>query len=170
MINATLSGEKIHSNSEEAFSLYEKSCFGEKKENKIVYSLIESLFLVSAEKITVHFNSKPLNFEKLLSKTKKIDKKIETKFLVYSDLRKKGYIPKAALKYGADLRVYDKGIRPGQDHAKWILFAVNETHNINWQEFAAKNRIAHSTKKNLLIALIDQERDITYYQVSWFRP
>ena len=69
MINATLSGEKIHSNSEEAFSLYEKSCFGEKKENKIVYSLIESLFLVSAEKITVHFNSKPLNFEKLLSKT-----------------------------------------------------------------------------------------------------
>ena len=45
MITAYLSGERIASGGEEAFSLYEKSRFGEKKKSKVEYSLAEALFL-----------------------------------------------------------------------------------------------------------------------------
>jgi tRNA-intron endonuclease len=170
MITAYFSGDKISSNSEEAFSLYEKSCFGEKREDRIEYALFEALFLVQEKKMQIFFGKKTPQFSDLIKKLKKIDKKLETKFVVYSDLRKKGYIVKTALKFGAEFRVYEKGIRPGQDHARWVLYTSREHDILSWHDFAAKNRIAHSTKKNLLIAVVDEEGDVSYYEVSWLRP
>ena len=51
MIEAQFSGQKISSNSEDAFMLFEKSRFGEKLSNKIEYSLVEALFLLKEEKL-----------------------------------------------------------------------------------------------------------------------
>src|SRR3989338_3016897 len=115
MIQAVLSNEKIYSNSIESFSLFEKSRFGEKKDSKIEYSFVEALFLVQEEKLSVLLNSKLLEFDSLLKKISRIDKKIQTKLTIFSDLRKRGYIVKTALKFGADFRVYEKGIKPGED-------------------------------------------------------
>jgi len=170
MISAHLTGDKIISTNEEAFSLCEKSCFGEKKNSKIEYSAIEALFLVQQDKMTIFSNKKTISFDKLIKKVKKFDRKIETKLAVYSDLRKRGYIVKSALKFGAEFRVYEKGIKPGDNHARWILYTVKEHEAMNWHDFAAKNRIAHSTKKNLLIAIVDDESDVSYYEITWLRP
>tara|TARA_Y100000310_G_C20661224_1_gene804903 strand:- start:475 stop:987 length:513 start_codon:yes stop_codon:yes gene_type:complete len=170
MIQAIFSGEKISSNSPQAFSLYEKSRFGEKKGKKVEYSLVETLLLFQEDKLQVISNNKPLSESNLLKKLKRLDKKIETKLTVFSDLRKKGYVVKTALKFGAEFRVYNKGVRPGEDHAKWILFTTKESDKLEWHDFSAKNRIAHSTKKKLLLAIVDQESDVTYYEVSWLKP
>ncbi len=171
MIQAIFSGEKITSTSSEAFTLHEKSCFGEKKQNKIEYALVEALFLVQENKMQLFAQSgKQLSQEQFLKKIKLLDKKIETKLIAFSDLRKRGYIVKTALKFGAEFRVYDKGDKPGKNHAKWLLFTAKEHDSLPLHEFAAKNRIAHSTKKLLLIAIIDEESDVTYYEVSWLRP
>jgi tRNA-intron endonuclease len=113
---------------------------------------------------------KTLPFDDILKKLKKQDKKIEVKFAVFRDLRKKGYILKTALKFGADFRVYTKGVKPGEDHARWVLFCVRESDALNWHDFAAKNRIAHSVKKNLLIAIVDEESDVSYYEIAWLKP
>ena len=91
------------------------------------------------------------------------------KYCVFKDLREKGYIVKTALKYGAEFMVYDKGIKPGEDHSKWILFPVFETNTLTWQEFAAKNRVAHSTKKNLLMGIVDEKNEVTYYEIQWIK-
>lgn len=170
MIQAKFSGNRIYSTSEEAFSLCEKSSFGEKKANKIEYALVEALFLVEENKMNIFSNSKIIEIETLLKKIRKIDKKIDTKLIVFSDLRKKGYIIKTALKFGAEFRVYDKGKKPGQSHARWILYTAKENDSLNWHDFAAKNRIAHSTNKSLLLAIVDEEFDVSYYQVSWQKP
>ncbi|MBU1252016.1 MAG: tRNA-intron lyase, partial [Nanoarchaeota archaeon] len=37
-------------------------------------------------------------------------------------------------------------------------------------DFSAKNRVAHSTKKNLLLAIVDEEGDVSYYEVRWVKP
>ncbi len=170
MITAYFSGDKITSTSDEAFSLFERSRFGEKLKGKIEYSFVESLFLVSEEKMELFLGSKKVSEEELLKKIKKADKKIETKYAVFSDLRGKGYIVKTALKFGAEFRVYEKGVKPGDDHAKWILYTTRENENMSWHDFSAKNRVAHSTKKNLLIGIVDEEGDVTYYEVKWERP
>ncbi|MDP3918703.1 MAG: tRNA-intron lyase, partial [Nanoarchaeota archaeon] len=77
---------------------------------------------------------------------------------------------KTALKFGADFRVYDRGIKPGEEHAKWVMYPIPETSTCSWYEFAAKNRVAHSTRKRLLIAIVDEEGDVTYYEIKWTRP
>ncbi len=170
MIQAKFSGTRIYSSSEEAFSLFEKSCLGEKKSGKIEYALVEAIFLLSENKMQVFSGKKALNEEQLIKKLKKIDKKIEIKYIVFADLRKKGYIVKTALKFGAEFRVYNKGYKPGESHAKWILYSAKEHDSINWHDFAAKNRIAHSTNKSLLIGIVDEESDVSYYEVSWLKP
>ena len=169
MINTHLIGDKLVSTSPEAFSLYEKSFFGEKKNNKIEYSSMEALFLIQERKMTVISKKKEFTQEEMIRKFKKNDKKIETKLIVFSDLRKKGYIIKSALKFGAEFRVYEKGYTPNEEHAKWLLYTTKEHDQLTWHDFAAKNRVANSTKKALLIAVVDDEADVSYYECSWIR-
>src|SRR3989338_9184714 len=169
-ITAHLTGEIISSNSSDARSLYGKSCFGEPVGEKIQYSLSESMFLVEKNRMEIFSGKKKLAKQELTNKFRKIDKRFQIKYIVFCDLREKGYIVKTALKFGADFRVYDKGNRPGREHAKWIVFADHESRRPTWQDFSAKNRVAHSTKKKLLLAIVDEENDITYYEVGWLKP
>ncbi len=169
-VKAVLAGENVFSNTQEAMHLYGASRFGELVEGKIHYSLSEALYLAEKRRMHVYAGKRKLSFESLFQKAKELDKKIQTKYLVFRDLRNRGYIVKTALKFGADFRVYEKGVSPGEDHAKWVLYPVHESQVLTWHEFAAKNRVAHSTKKNLLIGIVDDEGDVTYYEISWVRP
>ncbi|OGJ12860.1 tRNA-intron lyase [Candidatus Pacearchaeota archaeon RBG_19FT_COMBO_34_9] len=169
-IKAYITGEIISSTNSDAYSLYEKSHFGEPKDDKIQYSLAEALFLLEKEKIEIFSGNKKLSKKDFMEKCRKIDKKIQIKYPVFRDLRERGYVVKTALKFGADFRIYEKGAKPGERHAKWIVFCEHESKRMTWHEFSAKNRVAHSTKKNLLLAIVDEEGDISYYEVRWIKP
>jgi len=169
-VKAVLLGNKVSSNSDEAVKLFEKSRLGEKDSDKIVYMLEEAFFLLETEKMEIISSSnKALKKDDVLKKLIRADKKFLVKYAVFRDLRKKGFVVKSALKFGADFRVYEKGQKIGGGHSKWICFASDENNNMRWQEFSSMNRVAHSTKKNLLIGIVDQENDISYYEVSWKR-
>jgi len=168
-IKATLISEKVTSNTAEAHNLFTSSRFGEKLGDKILYSLSEALYLVQDKKMDIYnYQDKKLTQNEILKKFQRIDKKFKTKHLVFKDLRKNGYIVKTALKFGAEFRVYEKGSKI-KSHSKWICFPVSENKQLTWQEFSAKNRVAHSTKKNLLIAVVDDEGAVSYYEVKWTR-
>jgi len=169
-IQAHITGETISSNSAEAFTLHKKSHFGEPVGEKIQYSLSEALFLVEKKKMEVFRGNKKISFRELIKKAQSADKRINVKYSVFSDLRERGYLVKTALKFGADFRVYEKGAKPGKKHAKWIVFADHESKKLTWHEFSAKNRVAHSTKKKLLLAIVDDEGDVSYWEVNWIRP
>ncbi|HLC87063.1 MAG TPA: tRNA-intron lyase [Candidatus Nanoarchaeia archaeon] len=169
-IKAYLIGNIIQSNQPEAIQLCKKSAFGEQIEDKIQYTLSETYFLVEKNKLSVISGNKELAKTDLIKKFQRIDKKFNIKYPVFKDLREKGYVVKTALKFGADFRVYEKGAKPGKKHAKWIVFTEYESKKTSWHEFSAKNRVAHSTHKNLLLAILDEEGDITYYEVRWIKP
>ena len=118
----------------------------------------------------VYSGKKLLDFDKLFNKIRKVEPNLLVRYTVFKDLRSRGYIVKTALKFGADFRVYSKGIKPGEDHAKWVVYPVHEGNELTWYEFSAKNRVAHSTRKNLLIGIVDDELDVTYYSIAWTRP
>jgi len=168
-IKVHLIGQTVSTNENVAISLNKKSNFGEKVGEKIQYTLPETLYLLENKKIEVYFKDKKVSKSDLIKKFQSIDKKFSIKYPVFKDLRKKGYIVKTALKFGADFRVYDKGKKPGKSHAKWIVFVEHESKKLSWQDFSAKNRVAHSTKKNLLIGIVDEESSISYYECSWIR-
>jgi tRNA-intron endonuclease, archaea type len=168
---AQLSKERIMSSTDEARSLYDKSRFGEIKENKVQYSLSEGIYLLEKGKIILkNLRNQNIDLDLAIKKATKLEPNFWIRYVVFRDMRDRGYIVKTALKFGADFRVYDRGIKPGEDHAKWILYPVHESSVLTWYEFAAKNRVAHSTRKRLLLGIVDGENDVTYYSVNWTRP
>lgn len=170
IVKAALIGGTIISNTIAAHTLYQSSRFGEIVDKKIKYSPYEALYLLEKSKLALTENKKKITLGKLLEKITETDKKAPIKYVVFRDMRNRGYIIKTALKFGAEFRVYNKGVKPGEDHAKWILYPVSESSELTWHEFSAKNRVAHSTKKNLLIAIVDEENDVTYYEIKWIKP
>ena len=169
-IIAHLIGNTLTTNSKQAYSYCKQSSFGEHIEDKIKYTLSEGLFLVHNEKMDIYQNNKLLTADQLIQKFTKADKKFLIKYAVFKDLRIKGYVIKTALKFGAEFRAYEKGKKPGKEHSKWIIFTDHENNKTTWHEFAAKNRVAHSTNKNVLLAIVDEENQITYYEIKWTKP
>lgn len=172
-VTATLTGSTaLTEDSDTARDFYNESAFGKIMEDKKVQlSLHEALYLFERDKLIVKSSAgHKLSFKGFLRKAKKVEPNFWTRYCVFKDLRKRGYVVKTALKFGADFRVYDRGIKPGEDHARWVVYPVHESENLTWYEFAAKNRVAHSTKKRLLIGIVDAESDVTYYEIKWMRP
>ncbi len=168
-----LSGEKVLTeSSDEAREFYNQSRFGTLNESgKVELSLLEALYLMEKGRLIVKADTgRRLTFENFLKLARQMEPNFWIRYCVFKDMRNRGYIIKTALKFGADFRVYDRGIKPGEDHAKWIVFPVHEASVFSWHEFSAKNRVAHSTKKRLLIGCVDDEGDVTYWEIKWMRP
>ena len=173
MIKAIFSNQVILTeNSNEARELYLQSRYGTLlEEGRVQLSIHEALFLLEKERLEVmDGRKKSLTKEEFIKKVKKSEPNFMIRHAVFKDIRNRGYIIKTALKFGADFRVYDRGVKPGEDHARWVVYPVHEGSTLTWYEFAAKNRVAHSTKKRLMLGVVDDEGDVTYWEVKWTRP
>lgn len=172
-IKAIFSNERIVTeNSNEARELYNQSRFGSILDNgQVQLSLHEALYLMEKARIEItDYRKKELTFQEYFKRANKIEPNFWVRYAVFKDMRMRGYIVKTALKFGADFRIYDRGVKPGEDHARWVVYPVHEGTTLTWYEFAAKNRVAHSTKKRLMLAVVDDESDVTYWEVKWVRP
>lgn len=166
-ISATLLKNQITSNSAEAHMLNKKSKFGNPLNQKILFSHHEAFYLLEQDKMQIEdFRGNIISKDDVLKKFTNLNKNFATSYPAFKDLREKGYIVKTALKFGAEFRIYEKN----STHSKWICYTTRETSPIKWQDFAAKNRVAHSTNKNLLIAIVDDENCVTYYEIKWIKP
>lgn len=173
LVKSILAGERVLTeSSDEAREFYNQSRLGTLKEDgKVELSLLEGLFLMEKGKLGVRSEAgRGVSFESYVKKARKVEPNFWIRYCVFKDMRNRGYIVKTALKFGADFRVYDRGVKPGEDHARWIIYPVHEGDTLTWYEFAAKNRVAHSTKKRLLMGIVDDEGDVTYYEIKWMRP
>jgi len=176
VIRGHMVGDKvvIKDDFQSALEYYDRGCFGEihgVKDKQLELSLVEALYLLERKKLKlIDLRGHTLRFEQVLAKAQRVEANFWTRWRVYRDFRTRGYVLKTALKFGADFRVYRRGMKPGEDHAKWVLFCVSETGKESWREFSAKMRVAHSTRKTLLIGCVDDEGDVTYWEVRWRKP
>ena len=158
---------KLFSNSQKAFSLAETKKIGEKNKGIVNYSAYEALYLVSmnlAEIVKTGRIVEKSNAEKTSSG---LDKGLHLKYVVYEKLRKRGFVPKSALKFGCDFRVYEKN---GIDkHARWLVIVVKESERLDLKELSARVRVSHSTAKKLLIAIVDSEESVSFYETDYIK-
>lgn len=152
--------------------LYDRSNYGVKREDRTIeLSLVEARHLLALGKLlVVDRRGAQLDLEAFARRASRTDSRFAVRASVYSALRSRGYILKTALKYGADFRVYEKGVVPGEDHSTWLLYACSEHERLSMTEYVARNRVAHSTRKKLLLGIVDAEGSVTFYENSWVRP
>ena len=104
--------------------------FGEGKKHGLLLRDYEALYLIYSSKLNVIKDKKKLSFNDVLHTALLRDENAWTKFLIYRDIRTRGYVAKEGFGFGADFRVYDKG-NFGSKAAKYIVFAMNEGNEIN---------------------------------------
>lgn len=160
-----IQSDLIFSNSNKAFSIQDSKNLGEKVNNKIIYSEFEAFYLFELNQIQIIKSNKELSENQIIKEFSKKDKEFIMKYSVFKALRKKGYLVKTGSKFGAEFRVYDKQI----SHAKWLVFPIKQSIKLDLHELIAKSRIAHSTAKKLLLAIVDKENSVIFYEIDWLK-
>jgi tRNA-intron endonuclease len=167
-MNSELSGNVVIIKDKKGTKLHEKSYYGNMGEEGLQISLIEALYLAEKEKINILRNGKKVKLEEMFQIIRNED--LFPKYLVFKDLRNRGYIVKTGFKYGSEFRLYERGKSPGNGHSDYLVKVVSEDHEITVSDFSSYVRVAHGVNKKLLFAVVDEENDITYYDVEWTRP
>jgi len=130
-------------------------------------SIIEAYYLLSNEKITISDvkSNKELSIEEFFEIGKEIHDKFEEKYIIYKDLREKGYVPRPGLKFGADFVCYKKG--PGLEHSPFIVHVLPHDSKISAIDMVRAGRLATSVRKKFVIA---NPLTSSYYFFEWFKP
>jgi tRNA-intron endonuclease len=142
-----------------------KNGFGEKEGQKIVFTSCEGLYLCEAGKIEVHWKGNVLSFNELMNKIYERDKNILTKFLVYRDLRTRGFVVKEGFGFGIDFRVYDRGDY-GKKASKYVISTLNEGNDYAFDKVFQDIKEIKKMGKESIIAVVDRRGEIIYYQLS----
>ena len=164
---STLKQKKAIISGPDADKVHQQGTFGELEEGKLVLSDAEILFLLEREKILLHDESgRLLAFPEAVALLSKNDHEMWVRYLLYSDLRRRGYIVK--LGYGPKLeyRVYRRGAIVGKEPAKYLVYGLVEGKTIGISELTSISNSAKLSKKDLILAVIDRQGEIAYYDTS----
>lgn len=130
-------------------------------------SIIEAYYLLEEEKITIFDvkSNKYLSPKEFYEIGITIHHRFKEKFIIYKDLREKGYVPRPGLKFGADFVVYKKG--PGLEHSPFIVHVLPHDSKITAIDMVRAGRLATSVRKKFVIA---NPLTKSYYFFEWFKP
>ena len=157
-------------------ALHHEGHFGKVINGKLELSLVEALYLLKKKWIRLRADKKTLDFDSLFKLACKIDKRLPFRYRVYEDLRNRGFVVKTGFKYGCDFRVYERGVKPKRgpktprEHTKWVVFCVPEIYTCSFHELARAVRLAQNIRARMLWAVVDEEGDVTYYEVVRIVP
>jgi len=139
--------------------------YGEESKNKFFLKSFESLYLLYCNKLKLKKTNKIIDFDTLIQISKKYDETILTKFLIYRDLRTRGYIVKDGFGFGSDFRVYERG-HFGEKGAKYVIFGLNEGTQEKIGNLQKKIEQITQMGKEPIIAVIERRGEIIYYKIS----
>ena len=143
----------------------EQKGYGEFEKNKFYLKSFESLYLLYTGTLTLLKGKKKVDFDSLMQICKKNDEGILTKFLVYRDLRTRGYTVKDGFGFGSDFRVYSKGDF-GEKGAKFLVFGLSEGKQEKIGKFQKKIEEIIKMGKEPIIAVIERRGEIIYYKIT----
>jgi tRNA-intron endonuclease len=141
--------------------------YGDKEDKDYFLATYEALYLLYLNKLVIT-NGSIDNFGSLLKQALKYDKEIVTKFLVYRDLRSRGYVVKEGFGFGADFRVYERGGYE-KKRARFVVFCINEGLNVKVGDLSKSVREIETMGKNAIAAVVERRGEVIYYKLTNMR-
>ncbi len=156
---------------------YNTSSIGEIEQNDLgqkilVLTPVEVLLLCERKRVLIwednDKNKSLFDFESLLTYFSQIDDRLWHKYIIYSDLRKRGYIVRTGYGEGIDFTLYKRGADFKNDTAKFLIYPVFEGQPIELRDLDKMSRVALSSRKDLIVATVDRLSKPIYYSVKKF--
>lgn len=143
------------------------------KQDILVFDAVEILLLCERNRILLwednDKNKELHNFESLLIYFTQFDDRLWHKYIIYMDLRKRGYLVRTGYGDGIEFRVYKRGADFEKDTAKYLIYPVFEGAPIELRDLDKMSRVAMGSRKDLIVATVDRLSKPIYYSVKKFQ-
>ena len=139
-------------------TLYEQSGYGRPGREGISLSPVEALYLVHRGRIEITGES----FESLLDRFTSEGHFLRA-YLVYRDLRERGYVVQTG---PHDFRVFRRGQKPGSGQSQYMVRVLSERDPIEFGRLVSEATSTANMRKSHLLAVVDDEDELTYYEVK----
>jgi tRNA-intron endonuclease len=140
--------------------------YGVVEDEEFQLALHEALYLL--DKGTLEVEDKrggKIGFQRLLKDYESVDENAWAKYLVYRDLRSRGYVVREGFGLGVDFRLYERG-EYSKDAAKFLILSIQEGKPISLEGLTSVLKQCQSLKKDLILAVMNRRGEIVYYSVS----
>lgn len=166
-IEAILSEKEIIVSTPSDVDVLSSRGYGVVENGKLKLSSYEALFLLGKGLVEVRLekSKKELGFQEVLQCFEALDKNVWVKYLIYRDLRSRGYVVRDGFGFGVDFRLYKRG-EYGKDIAEYIVYGIQEGKPVSMQELARVLKFAQSAKKKLVLAVLNRRGEVVYYSLS----
>lgn len=146
----------------------EQRGYGEMRHDKFFLKPFESLYFLFYKKLSLTKGKKKISFDEMVQICSDFDKDALTKFLIYRDLRVRGYAVKDGFGFGSDFRVYERG-QFGEKGAKYLVFGLTEGKQEKIGQL--QKNIEEITKmgKEPILAVVERRGEVIYYKLSLVR-
>ncbi len=139
--------------------------YGELEKEKLFLKQFETLYLLYANRFILKKGKKQIDFDTFMGICQKTDSDVLTKFLIYRDLRNRGYVVKDGFGFGSDFRVYERG-HYGEKGAKFLIFGMNEGQQEKMGTLQKKIEDITQMGKEPIIAVIERRGEVIYYKIN----
>jgi tRNA-intron endonuclease len=140
--------------------------YGTSEDEAFTLAFYEALYLADKELLEVKdAKGKKVDFQSLLQRYEKANENAWVNYLVYRDLRSRGYVVREGFGAGTDFRMYERGAY-GKDTASYLVLGTQEGKPLPIDELAKALRHCQSQKKELILAVMNRRGEVVYYSVS----
>ena len=147
----------------EAKVFYDQNGYGRvEKTGNIRLAVVEALYLIARGKIQIDGWS----FDSLLPESAASPGFLR-KFIVYRDIRERGFVITTGPQ---DFRVFPRGQRPGHGQSKYLLRVLSARDMVDLSVVLSEAQTAANMRKQFLLAVVDDEHELTYYEIRITRP
>lgn len=164
-IRGTLHGNLVQISDKMSANQLSQDGYGDGYSGRYVLMPFEALYLVSVDRLQVRAGKRQLEFEDLLEICQRDDPDTLSQYLVYRDLRFRGYVAKNGFGFGTDLRVYNRGDY-GIKGAKLLVFGISEGKQVSASKFYKQVDKMTNMGKEPVVAVIERRGEVIYYKIN----
>lgn len=150
-----------------SFDVLTSRGYGTVEDEQLVLNCYEALYLQSKGLLDVvrGKSRKLLGFQELLHQFESVDENVWVKYLIYRDLRSRGYVVREGFGLGIDFRVYKRG-EYGTATASYLILGIQEGQPTSVKKLARILKHVQSLKKELVLAVVNRRGEIVHYTLS----
>lgn len=156
-------------NDSKAHEIFENGYFGQwTSEKSLTLEPEEILLLMDRKRIKVLNSStkQEITSSEIVAHFTKKNIDFWNRYLVYKDLRNRGYVVRIGTRITAPFRIYSRGGKPGESISKKVIYPLPEGEFLDLDFLDQIVKQTKIDRKALLLSVVDRLGDVTYYQAS----
>lgn len=165
-IEGTLIDDGVEISQSENLDMLSSKGYGVAKESELFLDFYEVLYLLEKGVLKVkNEKGEEADFQAILRLNESIDEDAWVKYLIFRDLRSRGYVVRGGFGWGVDFRVYERG-KYGEETARYLILSMLEGKPIPLEDLIRVLRQSQTLKKELVLAVMNRRGEIVYYSIS----